>query len=292
MSLNISSDQTIIRLGGVPEHFNMPWIYAIENNLFEKEGISVEWTDYPAGTGAMVKDLRSDILDGAVVLTEGMIADIINGNDCRIVKWHVTSPLVWGIHTGAGNELNDLSNIQGKKYAISRFGSGSHLMAFVDARQRNIEIQEEQFIVVNNLAGAEKSLSANETDLFMWEKFMTKPLVDKGVFKRIGECPTPWPSFLIAFKKDFLAQNKEAIRKLLHVINSVTRNFKNQPDIINSIAKKYSLQPIDVAAWLNAVEWSSDNNMKEEEIQKVVNTLYELNIIKEKKSFEELVVKI
>jgi ABC-type nitrate/sulfonate/bicarbonate transport system substrate-binding protein len=32
-----------IRVGGVPEHFNLPWHLALENGLFESENINVEW---------------------------------------------------------------------------------------------------------------------------------------------------------------------------------------------------------------------------------------------------------
>jgi sulfonate transport system substrate-binding protein len=43
-----------LRVGGVPEHFNLPWHLAIERGLFTKNGVEVEWTDIPNGTGAMV----------------------------------------------------------------------------------------------------------------------------------------------------------------------------------------------------------------------------------------------
>src|SRR3712207_2896588 len=87
-----------IKIGGVPEHFNLPWHLAIEKKSFEKEGISLSWKDYPGGTGMMCSDLRSGNLDMAVVLTEGIVADIIKGNPSLIIQWYVTSPLIWGIH--------------------------------------------------------------------------------------------------------------------------------------------------------------------------------------------------
>jgi hypothetical protein len=33
---------------------------------------------------------------------------------------------------------------------------------------------------------------------------MTKPLVDKGIF-RIGDCPTPWPCFVIAVRDELIS---------------------------------------------------------------------------------------
>ena len=40
------------QVGGVPEHFNLPWKKAIEESRFENQGISVSWQDYHGGTGA------------------------------------------------------------------------------------------------------------------------------------------------------------------------------------------------------------------------------------------------
>jgi ABC-type nitrate/sulfonate/bicarbonate transport system substrate-binding protein len=49
----------------------------------------------------------------------------------------------------------------------------------------------------------------------MWERFMTKPLVDKGIFRRIGDCPTPWPCFVIAVRDEILEKYPEAIKSIL-----------------------------------------------------------------------------
>src|SRR3569833_2367387 len=92
-----------VRIGGVPEHFNLPWNLAVEEGLFSKQGIDLERIDYPGGTGAMCADLRNGNLDLAVVLTEGLVADIVRGNPAQIIRWHVTSPLNWGIHVPAAS---------------------------------------------------------------------------------------------------------------------------------------------------------------------------------------------
>ena len=31
-----------INIGGVPEHFNLPWQLAIENGLFEERGLNIK----------------------------------------------------------------------------------------------------------------------------------------------------------------------------------------------------------------------------------------------------------
>jgi ABC-type nitrate/sulfonate/bicarbonate transport system substrate-binding protein len=79
-----------------------------------------------------------------------------------------------------------------------------------------------QFEIVNTIDGAVEALN-NGRDYFMWERFMTKPLVDKGIFRRIGDCPTPWPCFVIAVRDEILEKYPEAIKSILNTINETTK---------------------------------------------------------------------
>ena len=65
-----------LKIAGVPEHFNLPWQLAIENNKFHEVGIDLQWTDVPEGTGKLCQMLREGSTDIAVILTEGIIKDI------------------------------------------------------------------------------------------------------------------------------------------------------------------------------------------------------------------------
>jgi ABC-type nitrate/sulfonate/bicarbonate transport system substrate-binding protein len=266
-------------IGGVPEHFNLPWHLAIKEGSFEKEGISLTWRDYPGGTGAMTKDLRNGTLDIAVLLTEGMVADIAKGNTAKIISLFVKSPLIWGIHVPAGSAFSDVKQIEGKRYAISRIGSGSHLMAFVDAQQRGWQLREDQLVVVGGLDGAREAFENNKADIFMWERFMTQPLVDQGEFRRIGECLTPWPCFVIAVRKEVLDQFRVLLQKLLQVVYQATKRFKNNPKAAEMVCANFGLTPKDAHDWISLTEWAVDNSFPSGTLDKVVQTLHELHLI-------------
>jgi len=133
---------TTIRLGGVPEHFNLPIHLAKEKGSFEERGIDLQWTTFKGGTGQMTKALRNDEVDACILLTEGVITDIIRGNAAKLISIYVKTPLCWGIHTGANNTLDNYTDIFSKTYGISRFGSGSHLMAIVDANSKGHKLKE------------------------------------------------------------------------------------------------------------------------------------------------------
>ena len=97
-----------------------------------------------------------------------------------------------------------ISDLENKKVAISRLGSGSQLMAYVNADNQGWKTDDFQFEIVNTIDGAVEALTNGTADYFMWERFMTKPLVDKGIFDRVADCPTPWPCFVIAVRDEVL----------------------------------------------------------------------------------------
>ena len=277
-----------LKIAGVPEHFNLPWQLAIENNKFHEVGIDLQWTDVPEGTGKLCQMLRDGSTDIAVILTEGIIKDIVNGNNSKIIQIYVESPLIWGIHVGADSKYSTLSDLENTKVAISRFGSGSELMAYVNAYQQGWDKNSLTFKVVNTIDGAVTALTNGAADYFMWEHFMTKPLVDKGIFRRVGDCPTPWPSFVIAVREDILQQNPDEIKKLLICINEQTKVLKSIPNIDSILATKFQQKIEDIQQWLKITEWSQ-NNLSEEMIETIQNQLLELQIIDKKNTYKNLV---
>ena len=141
---NHTSGAGVIRIGGVPEHFNLPWRLAIESgDLAAATGVQWVWSDVDRGTGALMKQLDSKELDIAVCLPEGAIAHIAKGLDAdakkaaqgassvtgpnkqgsaivsnvpRLVGTHVSSALTWGVHVaGPKGAAAD----QGAKFAAA-----------------------------------------------------------------------------------------------------------------------------------------------------------------------------
>jgi len=279
---------TDIKIAGVPEHFNLPWHLCLEAGEFATEGINLQWTDVPEGTGKMCSMLRSGETDVAVILTEGIVKDIVGGNPSRIVQVYVESPLLWGIHVAAGSPYQSVSDLKDKVAAISRIGSGSQLMAYVNAASHGWDTSALRFDIVNTIDGAVGSLAAGKSDYFMWEHFMTKPLVDQGVFRRIGDCPTPWPCFVIAVRDQILEKHPEAIRKILEIINLKTKTFKQISGIAHRLAQTFHQKTDDIEAWLSMTEWSQQPPT-EDMLNKVQNQLFDLSLIDKKATFTEIV---
>jgi len=284
-----------IIVGGVPEHFNLPWHLAIENNKFSNKGINLQWQDFHGGTGAMCKALREGSIDVAIILTEGIIKDIIDGNPSKIVKIYVESPLLWGIHVGSKSKYQKVKELENTKIAISRYGSGSQLMAIVNAYKNGFNIDDLQYEIVKNLDGGIKTLTEGSADYFMWEHFTTKPLVDQGVFRRIDSITTPWPCFVIAVRDEVLVNEKEAIKTIIKIINKQLKYFKeplNVKGLDILFSERYNQQLEDVREWLTITKWNRKKSISKKIINNIQNKLVRLGVIENRVRAKMLLKKI
>jgi ABC-type nitrate/sulfonate/bicarbonate transport system substrate-binding protein len=281
---------TVVRIAGVPEHFNLPWLMALEEGAFSARGIDLRWTDVPEGTGKMAQMLREGQTDLAVILTEGLVKAVTEGTPVQIAQEYIASPLHWGIHVHQSSPFQKESELEGKTAAISRYGSGSHLMAFIHAQNQGWPVENLDFEVVNTLEGAVAALASGAADYFMWERFTTQPLVDQGVFRRVGVCPTPWPCFVISCTEEFGRKSPGVLSDLLEIINTFTVEFREIPSIDRTLALRYGQTVEGIREWLALTRWSQ-TQIKEEDLENVIRTLNHLNLISNNISVEALMWK-
>jgi ABC-type nitrate/sulfonate/bicarbonate transport system substrate-binding protein len=279
-----------IKIAGVPEHFNLPWQLAIENEEFKNQNIDLQWTNVPEGTGKLCEMLRNGETDLAVILTEGIIKDILAGNPSKIIQVYVQSPLIWGIHVASRSIYQTVADLENTKCAISRKGSGSQLMAYVNAHNQNWSTENLQFEIVNTIDGAVDALTHDKANYFMWERFMTKPLVDKGVFRRLDDCLTPWPSFVIVATDELLEKNPNLIQKVLETINTKTVTFKEIPEINTTLATRFNQKTADIEQWISRTDWSQEA-LHAEMLNNIQNQLFEFGIIDKKGTFAQLAIR-
>ncbi|CAF4759574.1 unnamed protein product, partial [Rotaria sp. Silwood2] len=269
-----NNDLPIIRVAGVPEHFNEPWRIGLEKNLFKNEGIDIEWYSVKEGTGSMINKLKSNEVDVIVALTEGLINDIANGSDIRLLGTYVQSPLVWSVSTGANSIYNSIEDLKGEKFGISRYQSGSHLMSCVLANQYGWKQSDLEFIVCHNFDNLRKSVNDNTTAAFIWEYFMQKPYYDKGEIRRIGQIITPWPCFMIASTTHLISKHLNDIKKMFIALEKACLLFQtNSIDSIKRISINYGLNEEDAKAWFDKVIITPTNTISESTIETTLDAL-------------------
>jgi ABC-type nitrate/sulfonate/bicarbonate transport system substrate-binding protein len=269
-----------LRIGGVPEHFNLPWHLAAQARRFEPHGVEVTWRDYPGGSGAMANALREGELDAALLLTEGAVAAVAGGAPLAIVSLYTDSPLLWGVHVPAASGFRAVAELNGARYAISRTGSGSHLMAFVHARSQGWNVERLKLVAVGNLDGAVEAFAANRADVFFWEKFMTKPLVDAGKFRRVGEFAAPWPAFVVCAASSLSTAQRAALERAVTAALGEARGLQARPDdAAQLIAARYGLTSADAGAWLRTTRWSARVGVAADDITPACTALGALGVL-------------
>jgi ABC-type nitrate/sulfonate/bicarbonate transport system substrate-binding protein len=269
-----------IDIGGVPEHFNLPWHLGIDHGIFKKNGVDLRWHEYNTGTGDMVKALASYELDAAVVLTEGIVQSILKGNSARIFDCFVQTPLHWGVHVNSSSFIQSAADLAKAKVAISRFGSGSHLMAAYFFEGLGQKLQPEDFVIVNNLEGARKALNEDGNLVFFWEQFTTQWLVNIGEFRRIAICPTPWPCFMLAVSQQAWAEKQEALISMFTIVQQQVRSMLQLDSLIAILADRYKMTSEEAEQWLLTVKWNVDSTIKLAPIlQLTQQTLFGLGLV-------------
>eukprot|EP00916_Digyalum_oweni_P020373 GHVL01033927.1.p2 GENE.GHVL01033927.1~~GHVL01033927.1.p2 ORF type:complete len:258 (-),score=48.93 GHVL01033927.1:182-955(-) len=229
----------------------------------------------------MMNALKNKEIDLAVVLYEGIVADIVNGSNKKIIATYVKSPLTWGVHTSSSSNLKSIDELKGRTFGVSRMGSGSHLMAVVMALQRGWK-NDIKFSIIGNMDGASEAFKRSSIDAFMWEKYTSKHKVDSGEWNIVGEETTPWSCFVVAAREEFLkdSTNVENSQKLLEITQSVCKRIMtDKEEWVKYFADNYKNSIDDARQWLNGVEWACSDNIDLEAIEKIIKYLKEAEII-------------
>jgi ABC-type nitrate/sulfonate/bicarbonate transport system substrate-binding protein len=247
-----------LRVGGVPEHFNLPWHLAMESSAFADIGLDLDWTDYATGTGTMLADLAAARLDLAILLTEGAALGLARGLPIEAVSLYTTSPLIWGVHVPPRSPARTIADLRGARFAISREGSGSHLMSLALGIEHGWPLSELRYEVVNDLPGAIAAFRNGRADVFLWEHFTTEPVVAAGGFRRIDDFIGPWPAWTVCANATAWQQHRSAIESLITIVATEANRLATAPDAGATIAERYSLRSDAVREWLGKTRWVSE----------------------------------
>ncbi len=270
-----------LKIGGVPEHFNLPWRMAIEEGKFKDEQIQLHWSDMGGGTGQMIRGLETEALDVAILLTEGGTRAILKGLDAKIIQVFVNTPLHWGIHVPYKSNINEVADLEGKTFAISREGSGSHLMSYVTAHKEGWDTEALKFNVVGDVYGALWALENNEAQGFLWEKYTTHPYTAQKKCRYIGEIVTPWPCFVIAVRNEIFEKYPEELKRMCEVVNQKAFELKENENAIDLISWRYNLRRSHVENWLNETDWNYAGIQYPLAFEKTVSYLVKLGLLTE-----------
>ena len=269
-----------LRITGVPEHFNYPFVLLNEQQPLLEKGVKIEWIEESRGSGQMNLALRQGETDLAILLTESFLKDFESGNPSKMIGYHVSTPLNWGVHVRSGSSADALTKLPKKHFLVSRMGSGSHLMALALARREGWNPEELSFEIVHNLDGAKEAMDSGNEGLFLWEKYTTAPMVDQGYMKRIGELPSPWPCFVIVASENSLQEFGDLIFDLRDSLYRISTEFSNNPNRAEILSLHYGLDRSGIEKWLEQTRWKTDATVSILELEHAMDDMVKLGILR------------
>lgn len=215
-----------------------------------------------------VKEYRSGDLSNrrySGYLSEGIMLracrDLLDNaqNPIKFYAGYTKSALTWAISITPKSNIKSLKEI--KKVAISRYGSGSHIIAVLLAKSNNIEFEYE---VCNDILGMISALQSGSLDAFLWEIVTTQPYYDKGMVKLLDTISPKWPSFCMATTLDSVTTNHDLLQKFrIDLLKTIPRFVKD----FHTTGIKYIMENKDVfhyereeglMEWFEKVEFVDD----------------------------------
>lgn len=228
----------------------------------------------------MVEALDDGSLDVAVMLTEGAVAAFAAGAAFDIEHVYVVSPLQWGIHVPAASSLCEEASIRGKRYAISRRGSGSHLMSYAHARAHGWPLEQLEFVVVGTLDGAIEAFRQGRADVFFWERYMTAPLVEAGQWRRVGIFEAPWPAFVVCLAKRLDRDRRQAFAELYAQVLRAAQTFASDAEgTAARVSEAFGIDRDAVAQWLAETRFAGAPGIEKQMLERVAAVLSDADLI-------------
>lgn len=232
----------------------------------------------------MIRGLETGSIDIAVLLTEGITKAILQGLDAKILQVYVTTPIHWGIHVPYHSDITSVDQLEGKTFAISREGSGSHLMSYVKASQEGWDVSKLKFNVVGDIYGGLWALKSNESQAFLWEKYTTHPFTEQKKCRYIDEVVTPWPCFVIAVRKSIYFEYREKLEAVCSIVNARAKELKRDSEAVDLICWRYNLRPGQVGNWLEETDWNYEGSEYPSAFEKAISYLFKLGLLQKEET--------
>jgi hypothetical protein len=147
------------------------------------------------------------------------------------------------------------------------------------------------FVEVGGIDGAVEAFEKDEADVFLWERTMTKPLVDDGTFGYVGDFSAPWPAFTFVCRKEHEEPLRALYAELIKVMKPLCDELSSAPEETAALlAERHQIQFADVLEWLKNTTWSVNRNVDREAVQAAADALMKAGAIEEIPEFDRFVV--
>jgi NitT/TauT family transport system substrate-binding protein len=243
-----ASAQDMIRIG-VPTKAFWPTIVvqaAIEQKLFEKEGIKAELTIYKGG-GEAFEALAAGAADmilvvpsfAAVGRTKGVDAMIVAAGGIRYSGWHLVVP--------KGSKITKVEELEGKKVGITSTGSSSDIAARWTMKDRKVSFT----LVPLGGGGLVPNMLSGNVDAVVLYSPLTFELLKSGEIRSLLDFSKALPEHLATAwmtTDKVIAAKPQLVQKAVNAIFGGLNYMRNNRDPAIKLVAATDEIPVDIAA--------------------------------------------
>jgi ABC-type nitrate/sulfonate/bicarbonate transport system substrate-binding protein len=213
------------------------WI-ALEKRLFEKYGFSPGKLVYISGASVAMASLLSGEID-VVFLQSAAPMNIQAGGGDATIFGATTNILPYYIFLRKG--LNSIKDIEGRRAAVSRIGSGSHAGLLALFRQFGVNADKVTFVSAGDLSTRVGAFLSGAVDLVGLSPPYHLPLLDQGyqIKTNLLEQRVPWAQVIIAARRSWLDKQHEQAKAMLRAIAERSYYGLTHRQETETIWKKY-----------------------------------------------------
>lgn len=118
---------------------------------------------------------------------------------------------------------------------------------------------------------------------------MTRPHVKSGALKQVGEFSAPWSSFLLVVSEESLKQKKDAILRLLKLMNLECIAFKQDNHSAIALSKRFEMSLPESRKWLTDTQWNYDFSVERQSLENARRALMTIDLCDEALQLDQLI---
>jgi aliphatic sulfonates family ABC transporter substrate-binding protein len=237
-----AQDKLPIRIGFQTGDINVILMYAVNTGLFEKNGLEVKTTTFPAGP-AMLPALAASEIDIAWMGEFPVVTGYSNGLPLEILFMERIDKTNVRLSANPAAGISKVADLKGKKLGVA-VGSTSHYHTLQALSQNGLTPSD---VTIVNLAPANMppAYTAGQIDAaFVWEPNI-------GAIERAGAKSIATTDSLNMItggvwvaRKPFVAQNPETLKRFLTAWRQAQKDYKANPKAVRQYeAKRVNMSP-------------------------------------------------
>jgi hypothetical protein len=106
---------------------------------------------------------------------------------------------------------------------------------------------------------------------------MTRPYVNDGQVKGVGEFSAPWSSFLIVVGQHAMREKQDAVKQMLEIMNGECITFKQDMHSAIHLSKRFDMSIPEARHWLQNTQWNYNFDVSLTSLENAKSALVSVN---------------